>query len=170
VLDLDLSGLDEYIGWLEKEPARIKLEVTKALHKWALVVHADITRLTPQWSGNLAANWMLDVGAVTSGAEELGNPDVVSFYQPGDGVFGSAPYSRGMQPAVSISLARAKAARLPALGESLYIHNPTTYAEEVEQDSGERPIRAINRVPRTESGKVAMVYHAYTKYSSRPLP
>lgn len=170
MLDLDTSGIAAYADWLEGEPARIKLEIQQAYRKWALTIHEDITRLTPQWSGNLAANWMVEIGAPAAAAQFLGDPTVVFHDESTDLIWGREPYSRGMEPAVSISLDRAKSLRIPAMHEVIYIHNPTTYAEEVETDSGERRIRPINRLPRTETGKIAMVYHAFTKFSEQPLP
>jgi hypothetical protein len=165
VLDLDLSGLDRYLAWLTKEPERIELEVRVAFRNWAVAVHADIAKLTPQWSGNLAANWAIDIGAPTSTAQYLGDASVIFQAESKDSIYGREPYSRGMQPAVSIALARGKAVGVPSLRDTFYIHNPVTYAEEVEEDSGPRRIRAINRIPRSETGKIAMVAHAYTKHS-----
>jgi hypothetical protein len=163
VLEIDTSGVEAYAAWLEQEAARITLDFRQFLHSWALFVHADITSLTPQWSGNLAANWALDVGAETTAATTFAGP---AGDQPFKGGRGGGPmYSRGMQPAVAISLARARQARLPELSETVYIHNPVEYAEAVENDSGPLRVRAINRLPRTEAGKIAMVLHAYTKYS-----
>lgn len=163
MLDIDVSGVEAYASWLESEMARIKLEFRQFLRSWALHVHADITSLTPQWSGNLAANWALDAGAATTTATTFVGPDSDQPYKGGRG--GGPLFSRGMQPAVGISLARAQQVRLPQLNETLFIHNPVAYADAVENDTGPRPIRAINRLPRTEAGKIAMVYHAYVKYS-----
>ena len=162
VLDLNTSGVDGFIRALKKELARVNKETLAVYTKWATTIHADIVRLTPQWGGNLAASWYLDIGAPSSGAQELGDPSVRKFDSPGTG---RQPYSRGLDPAVSISLARGKKFKIPALTAKVFIHNPVSYADEVEADSGPNPIRAVNRVPRSETGKVAMVYHAHTKYS-----
>lgn len=165
MLELDVSGVEAYATWLEGEVSRIKLEFRQFLRSWALHVHADITSLTPQWSGNLAANWALDVGSVTTAATYFVGPAEDQPYRSG-GRGGLGPmYSRGMQPAVGMSLQRAGQARLPALNETLYIHNPVAYAMKVETDTTVPAVRAINRLPRTEAGKIAMVYHAYVKYS-----
>ena len=165
---LDLPNIETKVAAfqaaLRKELARVNLEIATAYRKWALVIHADIVRLTPQWGGNLAANWYIDVGAPSSSAQDLGDPSVRNYKEPRS-TTSQPPYARGMDPAVGISLARAKQLALPSLHDRLFIHNPVEYAEAVELDVGPRPIRAINRVPRAQTGKVAMVYHAYLKYS-----
>lgn len=165
MLDLDTSGVASYVKWLETEAARLKFEVRSIFREWALHIHADITSLTPQWSGNLAANWALDLGSPSTAAVYLvGAGEDQPFAAGGRGGKGGL-FSRGMQPAVGISLDRAKQVGLPQLSDDLFIHNPVAYAQAVEDDTSEPRIRAINRWPRTESGKVVMVSHAAMKYS-----
>lgn len=158
MLAVDTSGLDSYLAWLDKQPARLVAEIQWTYREWAVAIHAEIAMLTPQWSGNLAANWAIDLNAPSTSAEMLGDPEV-------DNPFGRGPYSRGMLPAVGYSLARGESFSTPSIYDSVYIHNPVQYAEEVETDSGEHPIRPINRVPRTEAGKIAMVAYAHAKHS-----
>lgn len=163
MIKVDTSGISAFIKALQVERARVDLDLRTRYRNWIVLIHADISELTPQWGGNLAANWYLDIGAPTSGAQDLGDPSVRA---PGGGAsVGRAPYSRGSDPAVGQSLARGKAFVLPQLTDKVFIHNPVEYADAVELDVGPRPIRAINRVPRAATGKVAMVYHAHTKYS-----
>jgi len=158
MLAIDTSGVGTYVAWLEKQPARIVAELCWTYREWAVAIHAEIAMLTPQWSGNLAANWAIDLNSPSTTAEDLGDETVSA-------VHGRGPYSRGMLPAVGYSLDRGLKFGMPSLSSDIYIHNPVTYAEEVETDTGTRPIRAINRIPRTETGKIAMVIHAYTKHS-----
>jgi hypothetical protein len=164
MLAIDTSGVPEYTAWLDKQAVALRLEVQEVFRSWCVAIHREIAELTPQWSGNLAANWAIDIGSPSTTAQELGDPSVRTVGSTDSPAFGRDPYSRGMQPAVQESLARGQRLQLPGLAESVYIHNPVTYAAEVEEDSGARPIRAINRVPRSETGKVAMVYHAYFKH------
>ena len=165
MLDLDTSGVAAYVQWLEAEAARLKLEVRAIFRQWALHIHADITSLTPQWSGNLAANWVLDIGSPRTAARYLAGPAGDQPFAAGGRGGKGGLFSRGMQPAVGISIDRARQVGLPLLSDSLYIHNPVAYAQKVEDDTSQPPIRAINRWPRTESGKVVMVAHAAMKYS-----
>jgi hypothetical protein len=169
VLDVDTSGVRTYVAWLRAEKARILAEVCLAYRGWAVHIHADIASLSPQWSGNLAANWAIDLNAATTAAQDLGDPSVRSHHAPANPVYGRDPYSRGMFPAVEVSLQRGQAFPMPGLGDQIYIHNPVVYADEVEQDSGDRPIRAVNRLPRGETGKIAMVHYAAVKYASAPI-
>lgn len=163
MLAIDTSGVESFAAWLDKEAVALREGVRNLYHQWAIAIHAEITELTPQWSGNLAANWALDVGSISYSPSYFVGPAGDVPFSHGRG--GGPLYARGMDPAVGVSLARAKASREPMLSESFYIHNPVEYAQAVEDDSGDRPIRAVNRLPRTESGKVAMVAHAYFKHT-----
>lgn len=169
MLDIDTSGIDSFCSWLDEQTVRIPLEVRIAFRSWAVHIHASITELSPQWSGNLAANWMLDIGSPSSSANYYMGP---AGDQPfSEGTRGAPTYSRGMEPAVGISKARAKAVGIPGLGQSLFIHNPVAYSDSIENDTSDPPVRPVNRLPRSETGKVAMVYHAYTKFSEmKDLP
>lgn len=169
MLEVNTSGIDAYVSWLRAEMKAIKKEVRLVFREWALTIHADITDLTPQWSGNLAANWVVEIGGTSQSALAYAGPVGDQPYKPlGRG--GQGPiYSRGMDPAVSFSIARAQALRTPLLWETVYIHNPVEYAQKVEDDATLPRVRAINRLPREDSGKIAMVYHAAVKYD-KPLP
>lgn len=168
MLEVDTSGVDAYVAWLRAESRHIQMQVRNIFRNWALTIHEDITRLTPQWSGNLAANWVVELNTMSRTAQYIVGPAGDQPYRPGGRGEDGPIFSRGMEPAVSISLQRAATFRMPALSDTIYIHNPVEYAQEVEDDTTEPPIRAINRLPRTEAGKVAMVHHAAVKFN-RPL-
>jgi hypothetical protein len=163
VIDIT-HNVDAFIAELRLQHAGVLNAVRYRYAQWVLAIHTDIVKLTPQWGGNLAANWYLDINGVSSGEQDLGDPTVRA---PGSSpTVGKAPYSRGRDPAVAISLARQKGFWVDYF-DRVFIHNPVEYADEVEAGIGPggRDIRAINRVPRSSTGKVAMVYHAYVKYS-----
>lgn len=165
MLAIDLSGLEAYLPWLDAQPSRITTWFREVYRDWAIHLHGEITELTPQWSGNLAANWALDVGAPSTAAVNYVGPSGdVPFGVGGRGGKGGL-FSRGDSPAVEVSFARAKATRLPLLSEDLFIHNPVAYADRIEDDTSEPPVRAVNRLPRTETGKIAMVNHAFARHS-----
>lgn len=163
MLAVDASGCDAFADWLEKQAVEaVLMPVLQAYRSFALEVLTSIVELTPQWTGNLAANWVLELNGETASERNLGDPRVL---RPTHGRAFS-PYSRGMDPAVSKALAQAQAAPIPGLSDAFYIHNPVSYAQEVEDDSGTPRIRPINRFPRGEVGKVAMVAFAYTRYGT----
>jgi hypothetical protein len=169
MLEVDTSGIRAYVQWMRSEMRRVETEVRTVYRQWALTIHADIADLSPQWSGNLAANWVIEANGTSAAALYIAGAPGNQPYRDG-GRGGQGPvYSRGMDPAVSVAIARAKNLPLPALSDVLYIHNPVTYAGDIEMDSTVPPVRAINRLPRDESGKIAMVHHAAVKYD-RPLP
>jgi hypothetical protein len=163
VVEIDTSGVAAFVKALQAERERLNMLVRTTYRKWAVSIQADIATLTPQWGGNLAANWYIDIGSPSSSAQDLGDPSVRSYRSKGAGL--KAPYSRGADPAVAQSLARGQAFGIPLITDKIFIHNPVEYADAVELDIGPRPIRPINRVPRAATGKVAMVYHAQLKYS-----
>lgn len=165
MLAIDTSGVAAYTAWLEQQAAALLMDVRETYREWALAIHSEITMLTPQWSGNLAANWKLDIGSPSSGAAYLAGPAHDQVMAPGGRGGQGGLYSRGMYPAVGVSIARAGAVGLPSLGDEFYIHNPVVYAQSIEDDSNDPPVRAINRMPREETGKVAMVEHAYFKHT-----
>lgn len=167
MLALDASGAPAFADWIEGEAISMLKYCQAVYRSWALAIHADITELTPQWTGNLAANWWLSANGTPGDEQDLGDPSV---RRPGEGGPAFSPYSRGMEPAVSISLARAATLPLPQLSDVLYIYNPVGYAQDVEDDVEEPRIRPVNRVPRTETGKVAMVAYAFDKYSQKASP
>lgn len=167
MLEIDTSQVPSYVKWLREQARGLELEVRETYRAWAVHIHADIAVLTPQWSGNLAANWAIDLNAKTYTAQELGDPEVRPAGSDISPVFGRDPYSRGMLPAVDDSLERGRKFTLPKLTDVIYIHNPVSYAMDIETDTSSPRVRAINRLPRTEAGKIAMVYHAFTKYSAR---
>ena len=168
MLAIDASGANAFADWLESEAYGLLTYVRAFFRSWALQIHADIAELTPQWTGNLAANWWLSVNGTPGSEVFLGDPSVK---RPEHGR-AFTPYSRGMEPAVSISLARAAQVPLPKVQDVLYIYNPVSYAQEIEDDTSDPRVRPVNRLPRAETGRVAMISYAYAKYSkgSNPLP
>ena len=163
MLAVDTSGVAAYVKWLEDEAVALRVKVQTAFLTWGLNIHADIVELTPQWSGNLASNWAFDVGSKAYTATYYTGPARNQY----DAFRGDPLFSRGMEPAVSISLARARQAPIPQLSDTIYIHNPVEYADAIETDTSDPPVRAINRLPRSETGKIAMVTHAWAKYSQQ---
>jgi len=163
VIELNTSGVPAFLKALQAERERLNMLVRTTYRRWVLTIHADIATLTPQWGGNLAANWYIDTGSPSSSAQELGDPGVRTYRSKAAGA--RAPYSRGADPAVALSIARGKTFGIPLITDKIFIHNPVEYADAVELDVGPRPIRPVNRVPRAATGKVAMVYHAQLKYS-----
>lgn len=166
MLALNTSGVAAYADWLESQAARLELEVRSIYRAWAIAIHKEITELTPQWSGNLASNWALDLDSPSYAAQYIHGPAYDQPIEEGTRPAGRQPRSRGMEPAVGISLARAKQVGMPGLGQAFYIHNPVAYADAIEDDSTTPPVRAINRLPRSETGKIAMVAYAAAKHST----
>ena len=165
MLEIDTSGVPAFTSWLDAEVVRVELELRQLYRAWAVKIFSTIVELSPQWSGNLAANWFIEANHATATPQWIAGPPHAQ-----NGVTRGPPlYSRGMAPATDISMARAAAAPIFSLRDTVYIHNPVDYADEVENDTSTPRIRPINRIPRSEVGKVAMVHHAAARFAVEPF-
>jgi hypothetical protein len=99
---------------------------------------------TPEWSGELAANWRITVGAPASGYSET-----IFKERPFPGPL-PEPYSRVQPNEAALNFARSisrEALPLIHVGAQVFISNPTPYAMEVEENRDHRGqpfIRGIN--------------------------
>ena len=109
--------------------------------------------LTPQWSGNLAANWFINNTGPT-GAEQTIPEKAQVFGSAG----GEPPHVRGDYDAIAISAARFDDLVFSYL-QPVFIFNNANIAQQVEDHSVY--IRRDNLV----DGRVAMVTYAHDFYS-----
>lgn len=153
MVDIDFSGVDAFLAQLETAQKAFNNQLTEKYREWVKAIFYDIIELTPQWSGNLAANWFISTSS-ESGAEET-IPEKEEYWplRPG-----TEPHRRGDAEAVDISKARFD----PSFGysEQIFIFNPTEIAPQVEAQS--IYIRGVNLL----DGRVAMTAHAYNVYST----
>lgn len=168
---LKITGVKQTIKKLRNAAARHEIKVTEAYRNFVWTVFEDVVRHTPQWSGNLASNWRLEVG---HGAQGFGG----YLQRPGYGEnlgrglksAHSVPYYAGHPAAVSESLSEAQAA-LSAIRWNSVIHvvNYAPYGEDVEAGRGPnwRKLRDVNKFSgaNVPAHGVAMVQYAITKYS-----
>lgn len=124
-------------------------------------VFSYVLRGTPEWTGNLAASWKLNVGAPAIGYSDTVFKDVML----GGVALNPEPFSRVRPNEAAIVYATQIAKQELAavrLGAPVYITNNAPYAGEVENDqnkSGKSFVRLVN-LP------VEMVHAAYDKFSS----
>jgi len=153
LVDVDISGLGAFLSALEAEEKAFTNHIDEKYREWVRVIFYDIIELTPQWSGNLAANWFMSTTS-DSGGEETIAAKAYLWPLP----VGAQPHRRGDPEAVAISKARFDSSF--SYKEPVFIFNPAEIAPEVEAHS--IYIRGVNLL----DGRVAMVAHALNVYST----
>lgn len=153
MVDLDLSQLDRYLLDLELAQNSFNNQISQKFREWVRLIFYDIVELTPQWSGNLAANWYISTS--TSDGPEQTIPEKSYFWPKPTYV---EPHHRGDEPAVSISKQRFDDLEF-GYSSQVFIFNPTEIAPQVEAQS--ISIRGVNLL----DGRVAMIAHAFSFYS-----
>jgi hypothetical protein len=166
---LQIKGSQEFIKKLNREKMRIEHSVAETHRRIIKHIFTDLVTLTPQWSGNLASNWYIEF----TGVKGAYRP--VQGYVPPwefDTTQSDPPFSRGMDPAVDVTLDR----ELAKLGKIRYntkvtLKNYAPYAEDVEMGIGPpdefgnpRDIREVNIL--RSYGGVAMKGYIEMKYSN----
>lgn len=153
MVNIDFAGVDAFLATLELAQKAFNNQITEKYREWVRIIFYDIIELTPQWSGNLAANWFISHDS-DSGAEERIPAKEFMWPLPPN----TEPHRRGDPEAVEISKARFD----PTFGysEQTFIYNPAEIAPEVEAQA--IYIRGVNLL----DGRVAMIAHAMNVYST----
>lgn len=161
-------NLSEFNSAIDAALTALERDVTHAFRGFSLTVFRELVENSPQWSGNLAANWNVGINAPAGEYNELvdkrgawyGHAD-----QPSRGDFD--PRVRGHAYAVGVAMGR-NLPRLRAIGlrDRVHISNETAYLMQVEDDvsdEGESPyIRPENKI----DGVVALREYVQLKYST----
>lgn len=158
MVELDTSGIDAFLLQLDALQKSFNLQVNARYQHWIETIFTDIVELTPQWSGNLAANWYVGPDALSATESTIAAKAAM---WPLD--IYAVPHERGDAEAVNVSLARMAEQKFN-WAEQVYIYNPTEIAPQVEAES--IYIRPENKV----DGRVHMIAHAQYFYSSYQLP
>lgn len=144
MISLDTSGIAAFTKALEAEYGVFEVRLSQAFAKWTRKVFTGLVEGSPQWSGDLAANWNYSVNL----------PDYS--YSPTlkdtlDQVFLTDVRERGDPQAIAIALSRMSAVMEPTWRDVVYFNNETPIAEPVENMTVK--IRPVNLI----DGRVAMV-------------
>lgn len=158
MVEIDFSGIDRFLAELEVEQAAFNSYVTDRFRSWVKTIFYDIVELTPQWSGNLAANWNISTTGETNSEETI--PEKAYMWPLPKG---TQPFKRGDPGGVNISKDRYDQV-LFSYVDQIYIYNPAEIAPEVEAQS--IYIRGVNLL----DGRVAMIAHAVSYYSNYSPP
>ncbi len=161
---IEKRGSRELIARMKKDIEKLKGSITRTHQNLVKTMFIDLVSKTPQWSGELALHWGIEVhGKKAPGAYSVKNPA----WQQRERRIPQLqePFQMGAEPAVTMTIAR----ELPKIAEIRYnsivkFVNNMPYAEAVESGEGPngRPIRPENRL--ATYGGVAMVQYLDTKY------
>jgi hypothetical protein len=151
------SKIPGFIRDLDRAMLELDMALTLKFETWTRRIYMDIVYATPQWSGDLAANWTYSINSIDTNYQPIANKvENSKFWSKAD------VYSRGEEPAVTIAL-RNLQGKHPTWRDVVYIHNPTPIAEKVENQTV--LIRPINLV----DGRVAMVQYHVDKFNRGEL-
>lgn len=148
---IELDNVGQFIEGINAFVAESKALAEGAYQGLVIEAFKFCVEGTPQWTGNLVAEWVLTVGAPAEGYTES------EFKKTGWARLRSsagstpAPYSRKFSPnlaAMEQSKAAARAAlpflRRAGLTANFYITNTTPYAAVVQAGGGKYKIRLVN--------------------------
>ncbi|WP_454735369.1 hypothetical protein [Cupriavidus necator] len=165
---LKVNNLSEFNSALDSALAAMEREVTHSLRGFAVTVFRELVENSPQWSGNLAANWNIGINVPSHEYTELVDK-AGSWYGHADqqhhGDF--VAHVRGAHYAVGVSIGK-NLPRTRAIGlrDTVFINNNTPYLHHVEadeSDEGESPyIRPENKI----DGVVALREYVRAKYAT----
>lgn len=139
---LKVAGVRQTLAELKSAKLKIEVAAAQRYRNLVEVMFIDIVSHTPQYTGNLAANWVIAVGVGnTSGAG-------ASFQQVFDPVDRQSASEAGDDEAIEVALSRStEALARIRYNSDVAIINTASYAEEV--DAGISPagtrIRKVNK-------------------------
>lgn len=141
MISLDTSGLAEFDRQVGIAFFELEAELSRRFADFTQKVFKSIVQTSPQWSGNLAANWNYSVNF----------PDESYTATPQKQQRSKKPYQVGDPAAVSKALSRMSAVQPPSWAQPVYITNATP-----ENDggylvegivNGKVKLRPVNLVP-----------------------
>ena len=150
-------GLSGLLKKLERHQARVKRGIATEKAKLARKVFVSVVEGSPQWSGNLAQNWNLELGTARGRYQAVMGYNPENWYRP-------EPFQAGDDPATTIALYTLPKLTQLKWNTPIRITNYTPYAAQVEAGQGPngRPIRPDNY----RYGQIAMVGYAMLKFGA----
>lgn len=159
-----MSGINKYRQKTEKQKARVKQGAANYIRNNTKAILKALVLNTPQWSGNTAASWRIDLNYLpaSDGPSKLAVPDWNFLNPQSDEYQGTPPKFIGDKEAWEV----AKAAAEPALKSIRYntivrIVNSAPYAGELASSPEEElKLRKGNFIP----GDVMAINYVTAKY------
>lgn len=161
---IESKGLRELAARIRKDLDKFQIGVTAGYRQVVKTMFTDLVAHTPQWSGELAMHWGIEVhGKKAPGAYTVQNPAWTRQSKALPQLV--EPFQMGSEPAVSMTISR----ELRKIDEIRFnsivkFVNNMPYAEAVERGEGPKgkPIRDVNQL--ASYGGVAMVQYLDAKY------
>lgn len=166
---LSITGIEKTIDSLRAAVAGQELKVTKAYQNLVYHVYKDIVYKTPQWSGQLASNWQVQIGLKSEGFvypmrphPDYGKDPLYSDFEPKNAIVNGG----FIDPAVMVAM-REAAVNVKRIrwNSKVAIVNPVPYAVDVEH--GIAPHMTQFRPENIYAGGTAMIQYAVMKYSNQ---
>lgn len=159
-----LSGLNKYRKKTEKEKARVKQGAANYIRNNVKLVLKDLVLNTPQWSGNTAASWRIDLNYMpaSESPSKLWVPDWNFLNPQSDEYQGTPPSFIGDKDAWTVAKAEAQAPLKAIRYNSVVrIVNTSPYAGELASSpEAELELRKGNYIP----GDVMAINYVTAKY------
>lgn len=161
---LEVKNSQAFMQKLRKDKVRLENKVAETHRRIIAHIYRDLVVMSPQWSGNLASNWVIEYTGVTGGYKQSPKykPAVRNELPPLE----PEPYRMSSEPTVSLAISR-EMRKLAGIRYNtiVTIVNRTPYAKEVQATKGPhgRKIRPVNL---GRYGKVAMLAYVDAKYNN----
>lgn len=158
MIQLDTSGIASFMTALNLEMARLDREISFVFYKWTARIFQELVEDTPQWSGDLAANWNYSVNQPDYSYSRIPNKtgdDVrVDWHLQNQGVF-----ERGHPNAVMTAMSKFATVPQPSWRDVVYFANATPIAPDLPTIK----IRPVNLV----DGKVVTINEVVLRESQK---
>ena len=150
MIRIDTSGVAAFNKALDLELARLDREISAAFAGWTKRIFTGLVQDSPQYSGDMTANWTISLNTPDYSYSEIPNKYLASAPFAND-VQGEV-YQRGHPIAVAMALAKMSGVN-PTWRDKVFFANATPIAEKIE--AGQIALRPVNLV----NGAVAMIQY-----------
>lgn len=154
MIQLDTSGVASFRQQMRLEMARLDREISAAFVGWTMEVFRGLVERSPQWSGNMAANWNYSVGSPNWGytpiPNKTGDDGGIDHWRMNQGIF-----QVGHSLAVNAAMSRMTSVPKGTWRDMVHITNATPmddsdqYLADAIEDQSVR-LRPVNIIPGSE--------------------
>ncbi len=146
---VNTAGVPAFLRELDLAMAEFERQINRSFAGWTARIFTDLVTVSPQWSGDMVANWKYTVDQPSTAYAPIPSKDSKDWHK-------ITPRQRGDQAAIGMALAQLSQVT-PTWRQVVYFANNTPIAPEVAAQS--IPIRSVNLV----DGRVAMIDFVVTK-------
>lgn len=126
MLKVDTSGVEAFRRELKLEMARLDREISKVYVGWTRRIFTELVQGSPQWSGNMTANWKFSVGQPDySYAEIFDKAPPGSHGRLRTANWGAGAFQAGHPSAVNAALSGMWAVKIGSWRDKVFMTNST---------------------------------------------